>query len=196
MRSFLARHFWRQRSRILFSNSTELSRTRRYSASMRARSSSIRRSMLRQCSPRRNRGRCRPRFPVPLRPELALLAALDLYAPGLLYRGGTPHPHLEHTVLEPSADTALVRALRQRHAPPERPVAALPHVVAGSLLLLLGLAHATDGQNPVVERDVHVLLPYAGQLGPHHDVAALLEHVERRGPLRRRLTLLPTPRAG
>ena len=50
MRSFFARHFRRQRSRILRSNSTEVLSTRRYSASTRARSSSIRRSIPRQCS--------------------------------------------------------------------------------------------------------------------------------------------------
>src|SRR5215207_4863920 len=128
---------------------------------------------------------------------LGLLAgALNLDALGLLYRRGAHDLHLEHAVLEPGADAALVRALRQRHTPPERAVAPLPHVVSGSLLLLLGLAHAADGQNPVVERDIHVLLLHARELGPHHDVAVLLEHVESRGPLRRHLALLPAPRPG
>src|SRR5829696_8541960 len=44
IRRFLARHFSRQRSLILFSNSTELFRTCLYSASTLARSLSIRRS--------------------------------------------------------------------------------------------------------------------------------------------------------
>src|SRR5215218_2227714 len=123
-----------------------------------------------------------------------LSGTLDLDAPGLLYRRGPFDPHLEHAVLEPGADAALVRALRQRHAPPERPVTALPHVVAGPFLLLLGLAHAADGQNSVVERDVHVLLLNTRELSPHHDVAVFLEHVERRSPLRRHLTLLPSTR--
>src|SRR5215216_981371 len=125
-----------------------------------------------------------------------LSGTLDLDAPGLLYRRGPFDPHLEHAVLEPGADAALVRALRQRHAPPERPVTALPHVVAGSFLLLLSLAYPADGQNPVVERDVHVILLHTRQLGPHHDVAVLLEYVKRRRPLGRRLTLLASPRPG
>src|SRR5215212_2383837 len=205
MRSFLARHFRRHRSRIRLSNSTELLRTRRYSASTRTRSSSIRRSMPRQCSAKGPRQRAGvANAPTPRRScgqlcgsALGLLpGALDLNALGLLYRRGALDPYLEHAVLELGADAALVRALRQRHASPERPVAALPHVVPGSLLLLLRLAHAANSQNPVVERDVHLLLLHTRELGPHHDVTVLLEHVEGRGPLRRHLTLLPAPGPG
>jgi hypothetical protein len=76
MRSFLARHFRRQRSRILRSNSTEVLSTRRYSASTRARSSSIRRSIPRQCNAK-DRGRevaCYVSTPAPRRLGLAASA--------------------------------------------------------------------------------------------------------------------------
>jgi hypothetical protein len=57
MRSFFSRHFCRHRFRILFSNSIELLRTRRYSASILARSASIRRSITRQSNVPRERER-------------------------------------------------------------------------------------------------------------------------------------------
>jgi hypothetical protein len=67
MRSSFALHFRRQRSLILRSNSTEVLSTRRYSASTRARSSSIRRSIPRQCSAKRGRDvACYVSTPVPL----------------------------------------------------------------------------------------------------------------------------------
>ena len=61
MRPFFSLHFARQRSRICLSNSTELLRTRLYSAAILARSSSIHLfSILRQCNPESPRHAKRP----------------------------------------------------------------------------------------------------------------------------------------
>jgi hypothetical protein len=119
---------------------------------------------------------------------------LNLDALRLLHGRGTRDPHLEHAAVEAGMDAVLVHALRQRHAPAERTVAPLPHVVAGPLALLLGLALAGDGQHPVVDRDVNVLELDPGKLGPDDDVPVLVQHVERRSPPRG-LVYLPAPTA-
>src|SRR5215210_9567317 len=87
------------------------------------------------------------------------LAARALYLDalgGLLYSSSL-HGNLQHTVLEAGVDLALVRTLRQRHAAAERAVAALPDVVAITLLFLVGLVLAGDGQDSVLQGDVHIL---------------------------------------
>src|SRR3712207_6051008 len=118
------------------------------------------------------------------------LAALYLDALGLPDRRSTLYPHLQHAVLEAGVDLALVNTLRQRHAPLEGSIPTLPDVVARPLLLLLSPALAADAENPVLERDVHILLLDTRKLGPDHYVPILLEHIERRSPLARRLTSL------
>jgi hypothetical protein len=72
-------------------------------------------------------------------PEDLAARALYLDAPGGLLNSGSLHNDLKHSVLEAGVDLALICALRQRHAPAERTVAALPYMVASTLLFLLGL---------------------------------------------------------
>src|SRR5215218_5758537 len=102
---------------------------------------------------------------------------LYLDALGGLFDGSSLDPHLEHSVLEAGVDLALVRALRQRHAPSERTVAALPDVVVTTLLFLVGLVLTGDGQDPVLQGDVHILLLEPRKLGADHQIGVLGEHV-------------------
>src|SRR5918997_2191895 len=124
--------------------------------------------------------------------------ALDLDAPRFTYRRGPLDGHLQDAILEASPDPVLLHALRQRHAPPERAVPALPDVIPSALGLLLELALTGDGQNPVMNRDVHVLELHARKLGPYHQIPVPLEHVHGRRPLgdlRPLLTTRPTHEA-
>src|SRR5215207_6853109 len=102
---------------------------------------------------------------------------LYLDALGGLFDGSSLDPHLEHSVLEAGVDLALVRALRQRHAPSERTVAALPDVVVTTLLFLVGLVLTGDGQDPVLQGDVHILLLEPRKLGTDHQIPVFGEHV-------------------
>src|SRR5215213_572404 len=113
------------------------------------------------------------------------LAARAFYLDALrsLFYSSSLNAHLEHSVLEAGVHLALVRALRQRHAPPERTVTTLPDVVATTLLFLIDLVLAGDGQDPVLQGDVHVLLLYPRKLGTDHQVVVLGEHVHGRRPL-------------
>src|SRR5919112_1082411 len=109
--------------------------------------------------------------------------ALYLDALGGLLDGSSLHPHLQHTVLEAGVDLALVRALRQRHAPAEGTVAALPDMVVTTLLFLIDLVLTRDRQEPVLQRDVHIVLLEPRKLGTDHQVVVLGEHVHGRRPL-------------
>src|SRR5829696_2531035 len=108
---------------------------------------------------------------------------LYLDALGGLFDGSSLDPHLEHSVLEAGVDLALVRALRQRHAPSERTVAALPDVVVTTLLFLVGLVLTGDGQDPVLQGDVHILLLEPRKLGTDHQIPVFGEHVHGWCPL-------------
>src|SRR5919199_226560 len=116
-------------------------------------------------------------------PGALTACALYLDAPGLSHRRSALDGHLQNPVLVPGPDTAFIHAFGQRHAPTERAAPALPYVVAAPLLFLLFPALPADGQHVVLERNVHILGPYARQLGPDHQVAVSLEHVYRRSPL-------------
>src|SRR5215211_134803 len=120
---------------------------------------------------------------------------LYLDALGGLFDGSSLDPHLEHSVLEAGVDLALVRALRQRHAPSERTVTALPDVVVTTLLFLIDLVLPGDGQHPVLQGDVHVLLLEPRKLGTDHQVVVLGEHVNSRRPLGELLTSLTSASA-
>src|SRR5215216_2521815 len=103
------------------------------------------------------------------------LAARALYLDalrGLLYSSSL-HGDLQHSVLEAGVDLALVRALRQRHAAAEGAVTALPDVVVTTLLFLIDLVLTGDGQEPVLQGDVHVLLLEPRKLGTDHQVVVL-----------------------
>src|SRR5215211_6050579 len=84
------------------------------------------------------RGTAAPPFPRLLDEALAA-RPLYLDALGGLFDGSSLHPHLEHSVLEAGVDLALVRALRQRHAPAERTVAALSDMVVTTLHFFIDL---------------------------------------------------------
>src|SRR5215210_1134289 len=125
------------------------------------------------------------------------LAARALYRDalgGLLYSSSL-HGNLQHTILEAGVDLTLVRTLRQRHAATEGTVAALPDVVATTLLFLIDLVLAGDGQHPVLQRDVHVLLLDPRKLGTDHQIPILGEHVHGRRPLGKLLASLTPPSA-
>src|SRR5829696_9769687 len=113
------------------------------------------------------------------------LAARTLYLDALwgLLDGSCLHGDLQHSVLKAGVDLALVGALWQRHAPSERTVAALPDMVVTTLLFLVNLVLAGDGQDPVLQRDVHILLLEPRKLGTDHQVGVLGEHVHSRRPL-------------
>src|SRR5215211_6880248 len=102
---------------------------------------------------------------------------------GSLFDGCSLHGDLQYAVLEAGVDLTLVRTLRQRHAATERTVAALSDVVATTILFLIDLVFAGDGQDPVLQRDVHVLLLDPRKLGTDHQVGVLGEHVHSRRPL-------------
>src|SRR5215204_1242397 len=134
--------------------------------------------------------------PFPRLVEEALGArALYLDALGGLFDGSSLDPHLQHSVLEAGVDLALVRALRQRHAPSERTVAALPNMVVTTLLFLVDLVLAGDGHDPVLKGDVHILLLEPRKLGTDHQVGVLGEHVHGRRPLSELLASLAPPSA-
>src|SRR5215207_499055 len=105
-------------------------------------------------------------------------------------------PYLEDTSVETGTDLALIDTLRQRHAPPERTIAPLPHVIARTLTLLFGFALPGDGQYPIVQRDVYVPLLHTGQLRPDDYVPVFLQYVEHRRPPGRLFPLLPPTPAG
>src|SRR5215210_2736897 len=119
--------------------------------------------------------------------------ALDRDALGGLLYSSSLHGNLQHTVLEAGVDLALVRTLRQRHAATEGTVAALPDVVATTLLFFVDLVLARDRQDPVLQGDVHVLLLESRKLGTDHHIVVLGEHVHGRRPLGELLiSLAPT----
>src|SRR5215208_5186789 len=120
---------------------------------------------------------------------------LYLDALGGLFDGSSLDPHLEHSVLEAGVDLALVRALRQRHAPSERTVAALPDVVVTTILFLIDLVLPGDGQDSVLKGDVHILLLEPRKLGTDHQVGVLGEYVHGRRPLGELLASLAPPSA-
>ena len=95
---------------------------------------------------------------------------------------GLRDPHLEHAAVEAGLDAVGVNALRQRQRPGECPGCALHAVVALVALLVLGLALARDGQDVVLELDVHVALGHAGQVGPQHEVLVGLHDVHGGNP--------------
>src|SRR5215212_8636572 len=112
------------------------------------------------------------------------LAARALYLDALrgLFYSSSLHGDLEHAILEAGVDLALVGVLRQRHAAAERTVAALPNVVATTILFLIDLVLAGDGQDPILEGDVHILLLESGKLSTDNQVVVLGEHVHSRRP--------------
>src|SRR5215212_9447626 len=112
-------------------------------------------------------------------------AARALYLDALRgpFDGSTLHGHLQHPVLEAGVDLALVGALRQRHTATERTVAALPDMVATALLFFVDLVLTGNGQDPVLQGDVHILLLEPRKLGTDHQVVVLGEHVHGRRPL-------------
>src|SRR5215203_3569726 len=128
------------------------------------------------------RGTAAPQFPR-LVDEALGARALYLDALGSLFYGSSLHSHLKHSVLKAGVDLALVGALRQRHAPSERTVAALPDMVVTTILYLVGLVLTGDGQEPVLQRDVNIVLLEPRKLGADHQVVVLGEHVHGRRPL-------------
>src|ERR671912_186343 len=128
------------------------------------------------------RGAAAPPFPH-LVDEALGARALYLDALGDLFYGSSLDSHLQHSLLEAGVDLALVRALRQRHAPAEGTVTALPDVVVTTLLFLIDLVLTGDGQEPVLQRDVHILLLEPRKLGTDHQVGVLGEYVHGRRPL-------------
>src|SRR5215217_1689234 len=131
---------------------------------------------------RRGRGTAAP--PMPRLLDEAL-AARALYLDALrgLFYSSSLYGDLQHTILEAGVDLALVRALRQRHAPSEGTVAALPDVVVTTLLFFVDLVLTGDRQDPILKGDVHILLLEPRKLGPDHQVVVLGEHVHGRRPL-------------
>src|SRR5215212_2961149 len=125
------------------------------------------------------------------------LGARALYLDALrgLLDGSSLHPHLQHSVLKAGVDLALVGALRQRHAPSERTVTALPDVVVTTLLFLIDLVLTGDGQDPVLQGDIHILLLEPRKLGTDHQIPILGEHVHGRCPLGELLASLAPPSA-
>jgi hypothetical protein len=125
------------------------------------------------------------------------LGARALYLDALrgLFYSSSLHTHLEHSVLEAGVDLALVRALRQRHAAAEGTVTALPDVVVTTLLFLIGLVLTRDGQHPVLQGDVHILLLEPRKLGTDHQIPIFGEHVHGRRPLGELLASLAPPSA-
>src|SRR5215211_6010815 len=108
---------------------------------------------------------------------------------GLLY-GCSLDGDLENAVLEAGVDLAVVNPLGQRYAAAEGAVTALPDVVATTLLFLVDLVLAGDGQEPVLKGDVHILLLESGKLGADHQVVVLGEHVHGWRPFREPLASL------
>src|SRR4028119_1155928 len=145
---------------------------------------------------RKRRGRCTAAPPIPrLLAEALAARAFYLDSLGGLFYSGALYGNLEHTVLESGMNLALVGALRQRHAAAEGTVAALPDVVTPVLFVLGDLVLAGDGQNPVLQGDVHVLQLDARKLGANHHVPVLGEHIYRRGPFGELLASLAPPPA-
>src|SRR5215217_1203003 len=143
---------------------------------------------------RRGRGTAAP--PMPRLLDVAL-AARALYLDALrgLFYSSSLYGNLEHTILEAGVDLALVCALRQRHAAAEGTVAALPDVVTTTLLFLVGLVLAGDGQDPVLQGDVHILQLDPRKLGADHQIPVLGEHVHSGRPLGELLPSLAPPPA-
>src|SRR5215217_7205755 len=143
---------------------------------------------------RRGRGTAAPPFP---RLVDEALGARALYLDALrgLFYSSSLHGDLKHTVLEAGVDLALVRALRQRHAPAEGTVTALPEVVVTTLLFFVDLVLTGDGQHPVLQRDIHILLLEPRKLGPDYQVVVLCEHVHGWCPRRELPSSLAPPSA-
>src|SRR5215203_7347395 len=130
------------------------------------------------------RGCCAATPPIPRLIDEALGArALYLDALRGLFYSSSLHGDLEHSVLEAGVDLALVGALRQRHAATEGAVAALPDMVATTLLFFIDLVLAGDRQHPVLQGDVHILLLEPRKLGADHQIPILCKHVHSRRPL-------------
>src|SRR3712207_4695563 len=126
-------------------------------------------------------------------PEVLSARALYLDALGGLLDGGSLDGHLQHSILEAGVDLALVGALRQRHAPSERTKAPLPDMVVTTILFLVDLVLARDGQDPVLQGDVHIVLLESRKLGTDQQVIVLSEHVHSRRPLGELLLASLTP---
>src|SRR5215208_6911499 len=141
---------------------------------------------------RRGRRAAAPPFPR-LVDEALGARALYLDALGGLFYSSSLHGDLQHTILELGVDLALIGTLRQRHAAAEGTVAALPDVVAPTILFLIDLMLAGDRQEPVLKGDVHILLLDPRKLGADHQIPILGEHVHGRRPLGELLASLTPP---
>src|SRR4029450_11003762 len=86
-------------------------------------------------------------------------------------------------------------AAGQDERPLERAVAALVAMHPFGPLLGLLLLLAANGQDVVLQRDLHVLRGYAGDLGDNLDRVLVLEDIARRIPGRRHRTALLGERA-
>src|SRR5215204_4070987 len=104
------------------------------------------------------------------------LGARALYLDALrsLFYSSSLHGDLQHSVLEAGVDLALVGALRQRHAATEGAVAALPDMVATTLLFFIDLVLAGDRQHPVLQGDVHILCKHVHSRRPLAELLASL----------------------
>src|SRR5215203_704063 len=140
------------------------------------------------------RGTAAPQFPR-LVDEALGARALYLDALGSLFYDSSLHPHLQHSVLKAGVDLALVGALRQRHAPSERTIAALPDMVVTTILFFVDLVLTGDGEDSVLQRDVHIVLLETRKLGTDHQVGVLGEYVHGRRPLAELSSSLTPPPA-
>src|SRR5207247_4077834 len=98
--------------------------------------------------------------------------------------------HPQHAVPVVGLDLLGVDHAREGEGPAEAAVGALHPVVALLLDLVVELALAAEGQHAVLDPDVHVLGVHSRQLGLEHDVAVLLEDVDRGRPAPERPLLL------
>src|SRR6185369_13193422 len=110
-----------------------------------------------------------------------VLRDLHLDRPGLrlgLLREGDG----EDAVLSLRLDPLRVERAGQREGPGERPVGPLDAVVVLPLVLLLELPLAPDGEDAVLEPDVHVLRLDAGELEAERHRLLVLVDVAGGGP--------------
>src|SRR6516164_2354742 len=113
--------------------------------------------------PRRIPGRAR-RAPLSLLGYRLAGLDLDLARLGLF---GLGHADLEHAVPVRRLDRVAAHGGAEGEAALERAQVALDPKRGATLLGLLVLALATDGERVADQTDRHILLRQAGQIGPH-----------------------------
>src|SRR5436309_10995748 len=112
---------------------------------------------------------------------MQLLSGLDLDSLGLRRFGLRQHD-LENTVLVARPDLRNVHRRRESEGTGEAAVEALDPMVILVLDVLLAHPLAAEREDAVLDVDVDVLLPHAGQLRLEHEALFLLENVHRRRP--------------